>query len=143
VEWTGPLELTADDLFAPAASRASMRARERAVSWLLRAVANGRVRASELLVAAGRAGIPERTLRRAKSAARVASYAERTGDALEWWWEAPSAAPTVAPPTSAPAEPQPEPPRTPTERRQARLAARDARSAAPHEVLVSSDAPMG
>jgi hypothetical protein len=142
VEWTGPLELTADDLFAPAASRASMRARERAVSWLLRTVANGRVRASELLVAAERAGIPERTLRRAKVAARINSYAEHTDGATIWWWEAPSTAPAVAVPTSTPVEPQSEPARTPTERRQARLAAREARAAAP-EPVATNDAPMG
>jgi hypothetical protein len=144
VEWVRQLELTADDLFAPAASAgASARARDRAAAWLLQLLSTGPVRASAVAAAACAAGIPTRTLTRAKQLTGVSSSAVRTGDAVEWWWQAPPTAPTVAPTTSAPAEPQPAPPRTPTERRQARLAAREARAAAPAEPLVTADAPMG
>lgn len=140
VEWVRQLELTADDLFAPAASAgASARARARAAEWLLRFLSNGRARATAVAEAARAAGIPARTLTRAKQLAGVSSFAEHTGAATQWWWDAPSAA--AAP--SAPAEPQSEPARTPTERRQARLAAREAQRAAPPEPLVPTDAPMG
>ena len=143
VEWVRQLELTADDLYAPAASaNASARARERAAVWLLQLLSNGPVRASAVSAAACAAGIPTRTLTRAKQLTGVSSSAMRTGDAVEWWWQAPPTAPTAAPATSAPAEPQSEPARTPTERRQARLAAR-AERAARAEVTATADAPMG
>ncbi len=140
VEWVRQLELTADDLFAPGASSgASARARDRAAEWLLQFLSHGPARANAVYEAARAAGIPPRTLRRAKQLAGAASFAERTNDVVEWWWKAPSTASA----TSAPAEPQPEPARTPTERRQARLAAREAQRTAPTEVLVPTDAPLG
>jgi hypothetical protein len=143
VEWVRQLELTADDVFAPAASAgASARASARAAEWLLRFLSNGPVRATAVAEAARAAGIPTRTLTRAKQLAGASSFAEHAYGATVWWWEVPSAAAAVAPATSAPAEPQPAPARTPTERRQARLAAREARAAAP-EPVATNDAPMG
>lgn len=143
VEWVRQLELTADDLFAPSASAgASARARDRAAAWLVQLLSNGPVRASAVSAAACAAGIPPRTLDRAKQLAGVSSSAMRTDNVLEWWWQAPPTAPAVEPATSTPAEPPSEVPRTPTERRQARLAAREAHRAAPQPV-VTTDAPLG
>ncbi|HET6575805.1 MAG TPA: AAA family ATPase, partial [Fimbriiglobus sp.] len=65
VEWTGPVELTADGLCRrqPATG---VKARDRATDWLRRELSGGPRPAADLYAAAAAAGIPERTLERAK-----------------------------------------------------------------------------
>lgn len=84
VEWTGPVELTADAVNRP--SDAPVRIRDRAASWLSQQLAAGPRKVSELYAAAAEAGIPERTLDRAKSELRIASRKVRFNDRSVWYW---------------------------------------------------------
>ncbi len=92
VEWTGPVDLTADGLCRrePAVG---LKARDRAIDWLRRELAGGPRKAADLYAAAAEAGIPERTLERAKAALHVRSH--RTWDHKtsrgEWYWYDPDA----------------------------------------------------
>ncbi|MCI0701936.1 MAG: AAA family ATPase [Planctomycetia bacterium] len=90
VEWTGVAELSADGLGQPLAAELPMR--ERAVAWLCEQLANGPRKATELFVAAGEAGIPERTLKRAKQELGTKSHKVQSGDRAVWYWYDPSAA---------------------------------------------------
>ena len=74
VEWTGPVDLTADGLCAGEAGGAELQARDRAIDWLRRELAAGPRKAAELYAAAAEAGIPERTLERAKAELRARSH---------------------------------------------------------------------
>lgn len=86
VEWTGPLALTADE-----ASRADGEGlRERAADWLRRELAGGPRKSADLYAAAAAAGIPERTLERAKAEAQVGSQQVRGAHGNEWWWYDPA-----------------------------------------------------
>jgi hypothetical protein len=91
VEWTGPVDLTADA--ANRSPEASLRVRDRAVAWLTAQLANGPRKASELYAAAAEAGIPERTLERAKAELHVGSrkaYFDKNRTAWYWFdWSAP------------------------------------------------------
>ena len=89
VEWLGPAELTANALVV--FPEAPLRLRDRASCWLQTELASGPRNASELLVAAATAGIPERTLRRAKADLGIASQQSRHGNEPEWYWYDPSA----------------------------------------------------
>ena len=94
VEWTGPVAVTADELGASRPADAGLPARERAVDWLRRELAGGPRRAADVSAAAAAAGIPDRTLNRAKADLRAESHREydyrsRRG---EWWWYDPAAA---------------------------------------------------
>jgi len=92
VEWMGPLDISADDLFGSGVPlRAGSRSRERAVEWLRAFLANGKQRATEVQEAASRTGIPLRTLERAKLALRVKSEAVNKDGKVEWWWRDPAA----------------------------------------------------
>ena len=92
VDWTGPLDVTADDLFGPGVPvRAGVRTRERAADWLRAFLTGGAKRAAEAEEAARAAGIPARTLARAKAAVGVKSEARGREGKLEWWWRDPAA----------------------------------------------------
>lgn len=92
VEWTGPVDVTAD-----AAGRAKpggqLGPKDRATDWLRQQLAGGPRKAADLDAAASAAGIPERTLRRAKGELRVQSHrtSDRRTDRVEWWWYDPDA----------------------------------------------------
>ena len=91
VDWTGPLDVTADDLFGSCVPlRAGVRARERAGEWLREFLSGGARRAPEVEAAARAAGIPERTLRRVKATVGVASEAASHEGKIEWWWHDPA-----------------------------------------------------
>jgi hypothetical protein len=84
VEWTGPVELTADA--ANQSTEARLRMRDRAAAWLSAQLAAGPRKASELYAAAAEAGIPERTLERAKADLRVSSRRGYVKDKAAWYW---------------------------------------------------------
>ena len=92
VNWTGPLDVTPDDLFGACVPlRAGFRTRERAAEWLREFLARGERRANEVYEAAHAAGIPSRTLERVKAKAGVESDAVNTDGKIEWWWYDPKA----------------------------------------------------
>ena len=91
VEWLESLDVSANALGAMPVE--TVRPRERAIVWLQSELANGPRKASELMVLSVSAGIPERTLLRAKSELRVQSrqvHFEAGGH--EWYWYDPAAA---------------------------------------------------
>jgi hypothetical protein len=83
VEWTGPVDLSAD---AVSRSAAPLRMCDQAAAWLSAQLAAGPRRASELYAAAAEAGIPERTLDRAKSQLRIGSRKAHLKDRSVWYW---------------------------------------------------------
>jgi hypothetical protein len=92
VEWTGAVDLTADAL-CQREPAVALRVRDRATDWLKRELANGPRKSADLYAAAAAAGIPERTLERAKKELRAGSHRtydprERRG---EWYWFDPDA----------------------------------------------------
>ena len=90
VDWTGPATLSADALgLRP---ELPLRARDRATDWLCAALAAGPRRAADLYAAAADAGIPERTLERAKAELGAHSHrvARKGGQEQEWYWYDPS-----------------------------------------------------
>lgn len=92
VRWEGPLDISVDDLFGICVPvRAGTQMRERAVEWLRGFLAPGKRRAIEVQEAASAAGIPQRTLERAKQMAAIKSEAVRTDGKIEWWWRDPAA----------------------------------------------------
>jgi len=91
VEWVGPLDVSADDLFGPGVPlRAGSRSRERAAEWLRRFLADGPRRAPDVLREAQAAGIAERTLDRVKAAVGIRSEAVKRDDRVEWYWRDPN-----------------------------------------------------
>jgi hypothetical protein len=96
VEWCGPAAVSADALGA--APEYPLRPRERAAAWLGAELAGGPRRVSDLLTAAAAAGIPGRTLERAKDELGARSQRVARKDAQEWYWYDPAAPwPTDAP----------------------------------------------
>jgi hypothetical protein len=92
VNWTGPLDVTADDLFGSCVPlRAGLWAQERAAEWLREFLSGGSRRAPEVESAARAAGIPDRTLRRVKATVGVVSAATSHEGKIEWWWHDPKA----------------------------------------------------
>jgi hypothetical protein len=92
VEWEGRLDVTADALGLRAAT--PLRPRDRAAEWLHQQLEFGPRRAMELRAAAAEAGIPERTLHRAKAELGVQSHRvsrQGTGGEHEWFWYDPAA----------------------------------------------------
>jgi hypothetical protein len=92
IEWEGRLDVTADALGLRAAT--PLRPRDRAADWLFHQLAAGPRRLTDLLAAAAEAGIPERTLYRAKAELRVESHRVSPGgihSGQEWFWYDPSA----------------------------------------------------
>lgn len=110
IEWTGPVNRTADELGRREPD--AMRMKDRAIDWLKRELANGPRKAAELFETAAAAGIPERTLERAKSGLRAQSH--RTWDDKtsrgEWYWYDPDAAWPKKAPFKKPRELAPLPP---------------------------------
>ena len=88
IEWTGPLEVSADALGLPTA--AALEPRDRASLWLTRELADGPRKVTELLAAAADIGIPEVTLRRAKDAvgARAHQVHFKNGGRAWYWYDA-------------------------------------------------------
>jgi hypothetical protein len=89
VEWAGAANLSADALGAP--PEAPLRARDRAADWLRAQLAGGPRRATELYAAAAEAGIPDRTLERAKAQLDLRSQQLAREDVREWYWYDPEA----------------------------------------------------
>ena len=89
VEWTGPLNRDADELgLRP---EAPLRMRDKASGWLQQQLAGGPVRALDLYAAAAQAGIPDRTLERAKSELEFCSHRLSKKDGTkEWYWYDPA-----------------------------------------------------
>jgi hypothetical protein len=99
IEWEGRLDVSADALGLPPAM--PLRPRDRAAEWLYLQLAAGPRRAVELLASAAEAGIPEKTLYRAKAELQVESHRVSPGGidgGQEWFWYDPSAPwPATAP----------------------------------------------
>lgn len=91
IEWTGPLEMTADDLCRRHDPGVKMK--DRAIAWLRKELTNGPRLATELYTLAADAGIPERTLDRAKAALHIDSHRhhDRAAGRTEWYWSDPDA----------------------------------------------------
>jgi putative DNA primase/helicase len=87
IEWTGPVEVTADDVSQTRRVEV-VRMRDRACDWLKRALAGGPRTAADLYAAAAKAGIPERSLDRAKQSLGIGSQRihNRKTDRSEWYW---------------------------------------------------------
>jgi len=94
VEWTGPVEVTADALGAPKKAEKGVKMADRAVDWLSRELASGPRKSADIHAAAAAAGIPERTLRRAKDWLPAKSHRlhDLKAERSEWWWYDPAAA---------------------------------------------------
>ncbi len=92
IEWTGPVDLSADGLCQKKIST-MVKACDRAIDWLKRELADGPRKASELHTAAAEAGIPERTLRRAKIDLPARSHRlwDHKANRGEWYWYDPDA----------------------------------------------------
>jgi hypothetical protein len=104
IEWTGPVEVTAHGLCRGKA--AELRIRDRAVDWLRRELAGGPRKAADVYAAAAAAGIPDRTLERAKEGLRAESHRDYDCKAkrAEWWWYDPAAPWPKKPPFDNPEE---------------------------------------
>jgi hypothetical protein len=90
INWTGPLETTADALGLPPPAPPSLV--ENAANWLTELLARGPRTAAEVLAEAKKAGIPETTLQRAKKDARVRSQEVFLKDKRHiWFWYDPAA----------------------------------------------------
>ncbi|HXD87058.1 MAG TPA: AAA family ATPase, partial [Urbifossiella sp.] len=84
IEWTGPVEVDANSL---GEIEGPLRIRDRASGWLQSLLAGGPRKAAEVLAAAAEAGIPDRTLMRAKSEMNISSHQlGRKGGEKEWYW---------------------------------------------------------
>src|SRR5262249_23747254 len=93
IEWTGPVDVTADALGAPKKAEKGVKMADRGVDWLRRELSNGPRKAADIYAAAAEAGIPERTLRRAKDWLPAKSHRlhDHKADRSEWWWFDPAA----------------------------------------------------
>ena len=88
IEWTGPVDLSADGL-----CKGKLSIRDRAVAWLRRELAGGPRKPGDLYTAAADAGIPERTLERAKAELPALSHRDYDWENKcgEWYWYDPGA----------------------------------------------------
>jgi hypothetical protein len=88
IEWTGPVDLSADGL-----CKGKLSIRDRAVAWLRRELAGGPRKPGDLYSAAADAGIPERTLERAKAELPALSHRDYDWENKcgEWYWYDPGA----------------------------------------------------
>lgn len=89
IEWVGEVNLSANALGE--SPEFPLRPRERAADWLRAQLANGPRKAGDLLASAVGAGIPERTLHRAKVELCVCSYHAVLDESQVWYWYDPSA----------------------------------------------------
>jgi hypothetical protein len=89
IDWTGPLDGTADELGLPPPAPPSHV--ENVANWLHQQLAAGPKASAEIMAAAARDGIPEITLRRAKHDARVRSHVVYLkGRQHVWYWYDPA-----------------------------------------------------
>ena len=86
VQWTGPIDLSANDLCLPTPADTRTRPRDRAKEWLKEQLKDGRRKAAEIEEAASKAGIAEATLKRAKQDLKVESELVWEGEKREWFW---------------------------------------------------------
>ena len=89
IEWTGPLDLSADDALRP---KKAMKQAEKgmllASEWLVQMLRDGPRPAIEMIPEALKIGISERTLERAKDSIGVRSQLSNIGGkSLGWMWE--------------------------------------------------------
>ena len=90
VQWTGPLNVSAEQLGLPRSG--PLHPRDRAAEWLVEQLAAGPRRVIDLIAAAAEIGIPSRTLERAKTEVNArAQQVVCKGDARVWYWYDPSA----------------------------------------------------
>lgn len=89
VKWAGPVDLSADAVDGPGPKELSPR--DRAAVWLANELKNGPRPAAEVLRAAAEAGIPERSVQRAKKDTGVQSRRVTRNGRPEWYWYDPSA----------------------------------------------------
>jgi hypothetical protein len=106
VEWSGPVDVSADGLGRP---EAALRPRDRAGLWLAAELASGPRRVPDLLARAAEVGVPERTLKRAKAELGARSHCLARGGAQEWYWYDPAAPWPADAPFEKPCEPAPPP----------------------------------
>ncbi len=92
LDWLGPQAFTANQICRPETASVPVTPRDRAVIWLTAELAHGPRPATELYEAAARAGIPDRTLERAKKELRVQSHRVPRGKVTVSYWSDPSAA---------------------------------------------------
>jgi hypothetical protein len=92
IEWTGPVQLSADGLCQKKIDT-MVKACDRAIDWLKRALAEGPRKSADLYAEAAAAGIPERTLERAKSELPARSHRlwDDKANQGEWYWYDPDA----------------------------------------------------
>jgi AAA domain len=111
IEWTGPVNQSADNLCEKKRST-QVKPRDRAIDWLKRQLADGPKKCADLYAAAAEVGIPERTLDRAKE--QLPARSHRTYDYEscrgEWFWYDSDADWPKNPPFKKPFEYPPLPP---------------------------------
>ena len=91
LRWTGPVDLTADELCGAQAATVSRRPRERAAAFLTDALASGPRPVAELEALAAEKGLSWKTVVRAKDEMRVRAEQERDGVRSRWVWRHPAA----------------------------------------------------
>src|SRR5690606_24352430 len=85
--WAGESDLSADRMLAPATGDEERSAIEEATDWLAATLEGGDwVPAAEILSAARRDGISERTLHRAASRLKIEKSRRGVGRAKPWYW---------------------------------------------------------
>jgi hypothetical protein len=90
IEWEGPTNLTAEDLFAGFDSRREAPARQEAEQFLRELLGDGPKDFREVEKAAKAAGLSMRTVRKAKAKLKVKSRQARKGQAIgKWVWYLP------------------------------------------------------
>jgi hypothetical protein len=89
VVWTGPVDLSADDLLL-SGRLYQKEARERAKELLQGVLANGPCSRDDITRQAMEAGIAERTLRRAKEELGILSQQSGTETGKRWFWSLPA-----------------------------------------------------
>ena len=102
VAWEGPLDVSAEELTGVPPREAWRRPRDRAAAWLRLRLADGPRPATELTDAACRAGIPERTLHRAKAAVKIRAVQRGRDGRNVWVWYDPEVTPEVPDPWPGP-----------------------------------------
>src|SRR5882672_1874529 len=90
LQWTGPVDLTADELCGANAAQASRRPRERAAEFLKDALAAGPRPVSELEKLAAEKGLSWKTVVRAKDDMRLRAEQRREGEHSAWYWVDPA-----------------------------------------------------
>jgi hypothetical protein len=89
--WTGTSSLTAADVLAPESLPEERSAGEDAAELLRDLLASGPVEVTKVMAAARRAGIADKTLRRAKRRERIKAIREGFGAQGAWRWAYPDA----------------------------------------------------